>query len=70
LPLGATPNRVEQPQKILVSVVSWQWVSSPIMVSYWVFTVLAMVAILMMLFNDPSSLMIAEGGFSSCLYIV
>ena len=32
--LGAPPNAVEQPQKILVLVASSTWTSSPIMVSY------------------------------------
>jgi hypothetical protein len=34
LELGASPNRVEQPQKILVLVFSWTWTSKPITGSY------------------------------------
>src|SRR6266404_4161901 len=32
--LGAAPNCVEQPQKILLAVRSWTWTSSPITGSY------------------------------------
>jgi hypothetical protein len=31
--LGGAPNRVEQPQKILVAVSSWAWISSPMTAS-------------------------------------
>jgi hypothetical protein len=31
---GSSPNRFRHPQKILVTVSSWQWTSSPITGSY------------------------------------
>lgn len=34
--LGGAPKAVELLEKILVAVLSWQWVSSPITASYWV----------------------------------
>jgi len=32
--LGSSPKRVEQPQNIFDSVLSWAWISSPITASY------------------------------------
>lgn len=41
--LGGAPKAVELLEKILVAVLSWQWVSKPITASYWVFAGAAVV---------------------------